>query len=206
MILYLVRHGNTDYNDQKRCQGTTDLPLNELGKRQAAALGERFSGVDLNAVYASPMIRAMETAKAIALPQKRVEIYSEPGLMELDQGELEGMDMADMAQSRPELIKSWFENPADTVIPGGESMSRVQERTWEVVERIGASHAKGERVVAVSHNLALSTLVCKVLNLPIAGFRRFRLAPAGVTSVDFGGRWPVIVSLNDTSHLDGLRG
>jgi len=206
LILYFVRHGNTEYNDQKRCQGTTDLPLNELGRRQAAALGERFSAIDLNAIYASPLIRAMETAKAIALPQKKLEIYSEPGLMELDQGELEGMDMATMVRSHPRLIESWIENPGDTVIPGGESMGRVQERAWAVVEKITAHHTGDERVAVVSHNLTLSTLICKVLNMPIANFRRFRLEPASISSVVFGGKWPVLRNLNDTSHLDGFRG
>ncbi len=204
--MYFVRHGNTEYNEQRRCQGTTDLPLNELGRRQAAALGEKFSGMELNGIYASPMIRAMETAKAIALPQQKVGIYTEPGLMEMDQGELEGMDMATMAQSMPELIKCWFENPADTLIPGGESLSYAQERGWMAVERIKSFHVKGDKLVIVSHNLTLSTLVCKMLDMPIANFRRFRLTPASVTSVDFSGGWPVVIGLNDISHLDGLRG
>jgi len=202
VILYLVRHCRTDLNDQRRCQGTTDTPLNEAGRLQAVALGRRFSEIELDGVYSSHLLRATETARAIA-DGHNLDIATKPGLAELNQGELEGMDMAGIARNYPDLLKNWFQEAADTVMPGGESMRQLQERAWAAVKSIVSSYDPDDRVVAVSHNLALCTVVCKLLKIEIADFRRFKISPACVTTVEFGNAWPVILSLNDTSHLDG---
>ena len=204
MILYLVRHCKTDYNDQRRCQGKSDLPLNDAGQRQALALGQRFSGLELDGIHSSPLNRAMQTANAIAAGRS-MEIVPEKGLVELDQGELEGMDMNEMARKCPDLLKKWIEDPADTVLPRGESMRVLQNRAWAAVESIVRSYQPETHVVAVSHNLAICTLVCKLLNIALLDFRRFRLSPAGVTTVEFKWNQGVVITLNDTSHLDGVQ-
>jgi len=204
MLLYIVRHCKTDYNDQQRSQGKTDLPLNESGMRQAEALRRRFSNMALDAIHSSPLKRAMQTAHLIGDEHKLVPKSSE-GLMELDQGELEGMDMSDMTRNFPDLLKKWIENPADTVLPGGESMRALQNRAWAAIESIVKSHQSDSHVVAVSHNLAICTLICKLLYIDLRDFRRFRLHPAGVTTVEFKHNRGVLICLNDTSHLDGVR-
>ena len=204
MILYLVRHCKTDYNDQRRCQGKIDLPLNDAGLRQALVLGRRFSGLKLDGIHSSPLKRAMQTANVIA-DGRLVEIVPEKGLMELDQGDLEGMDMSEMARECPDLLKKWIEDPADTVLPGGESMRELQNRAWAAIESVVRSYQPETQVVAVSHNLAICTLICKLLNIDLLDFRRFRLSPAGVTTVEFKLNRGVILTLNDTSHLDGIR-
>jgi len=204
MLLYVVRHCKTDYNDQQRSQGKTDLPLNDSGMRQAEALRRRFSNIMLDAIHTSPLKRAMQTAHLIG-DEHKLEPKPIEGLMELDQGELEGMDMSDMARNFPDLLKKWIENPADTVLPGGESMRALQNRAWAAIESIVKSHQSDSQVVAVSHNLAICTLICKLLNIDLRDFRRFRLHPAGVTTVEFKYNHGVLICLNDTSHLDGVR-
>jgi len=203
VILYLVRHCRTDYNDQRRCQGTTDLPLNEAGKREAEALGRRFGAMEIDAFHSSPMIRAMETAYAMS-PGRKIDIKPEPGLVELNQGELEGMDMGEMARNYPEVLKNWIEDPTDTHLPGGETMRQLQQRIWGTVKTIARSYPPEARVAAISHNLALCTVVCKLLKIEIKDFRRFKISPASVTVVDFRSGSPVLLALNDTSHLDGI--
>ncbi len=134
MILYLIRHCRTDFNDQRRCQGTTDLSLNKGGRIEAEALLTRFAGMRLDAIHSSPYKRAMETALSVA-GDRELEMVMEPGLAELDQGDLEGMDMLEMTAKYPNLIKEWFLNPAVTEMPGGsETMRMLQERAWKSIQ------------------------------------------------------------------------
>lgn len=205
MILYIIRHCRTDFNDQKRCQGTTDLSLNERGRAEAFAVARRFDKIEIEAIYSSPYKRTIETARPIA-EARGIEIESDPGLSELDQGDLEGVDMAGMIAKYPDLIKTWFKNPADTEMPGGsETMRDVQARAWPAIESISSRHSRNSRIIVVTHNLTICTIICKILNLPIDEFRRFRLSNGGITTVEFTS-WarPVIESMNEISHIELL--
>ncbi len=81
-------------------------------------------------------------------------------------------------------------------------MRILQKRAWGAVQSIADKYDREMRVAAVSHNLTLCTVICKALNLPISDFRRFKISNGGITTVDFGAKWPVAISINDTSHID----
>lgn len=199
--LWLIRHGETRYNKERRCQGVSDIELNDTGREQALAIAARMESVRLDAVHSSPSKRAVETARPCA-ENAGVEIKMEPGLMELDQGDFEGCKMDEIASMHPEILKDWIRNPADTVMPGGESMRQLQERAWSSIEGIANSYPGDTKVAAICHNLTLSTLMCKILELDLDRFRRFRLSQACISIVDFTALGPVLVTLNDTSHLE----
>jgi broad specificity phosphatase PhoE len=199
--LWLIRHGETEWNREGRCQGKSDLDLNETGLAQAKAIGLRFEKVPLVAVHSSPLKRAYKTAQFLA-KIAAVEIKLEPGLMELDQGDFEGCVMEEVSRTHSEIIKEWIKNPADMVLPGGESMRQLEQRALASVLKISSFYPKDAQVAAVSHNLALCTILCNVLGIGLDHFRRIRLSPAGVSAVDFTPLGPVLVSMNSTYHLE----
>ncbi len=201
--LLLLRHGETASNAEGRTQGRRDVPLNERGQRQAAALVDMLSGHAPVAAYSSPSGRARATV-APAAEALGLEVVIEERLAELDQGELDGLTIQEMRERHPEFLQQWRgEGLAEARMPGGESMADAQRRMVAAAESIAEAHA-GDPVILVSHNLALGALLCHALGVPLAGFRRFRrdLASLSVVDVREGGEF-VVVTLNERCHLAG---
>jgi broad specificity phosphatase PhoE len=205
--LFLVRHAETAHNRDGLVQGRADNPLSDLGRVQAAALGDRLAHTPLDAVYSSPLQRARQTARAIATPHG-LEPIIEPDLIEMDIGAMEGLGSAELRARFPEFMKAWLsEDAGGAVMPGGESLAQVQERGTAALARIAAAHAGG-RVAVVSHNFVLLTMLCHVLGLPLAQFRRLRQGVASLAVLEAApGQWR-LHSFNDRGHLEygGLLG
>jgi broad specificity phosphatase PhoE len=201
MRLMLIRHGETDNNAGGLVQGRLDLPLNALGQQQASAMGAFLSGEPLVHVACSPLLRARRTAEAVAAPHGLApEII--PDLAEMDVGEMEGLSGPQMRERFPDFLAAWAGPSGPSLsMPGGESLEDVQARAWAVVERLREAWPEGT-VAAVTHNFVLATVVCKALGLPLADFRRFRHSVAGRTVIDLRPDRTLIISLNDTCHLD----
>ena len=200
MRLILIRHAETDHNRENRVQGRADNPLSEFGRRQAAALGEHLRRAPLAAVVASPLQRALTTAQAVAAPH-RLTVTVDPDLMEMHVGEMEGLATAEMRERYPEFLKEWATERGPTLpMPGGESLSQVQERAWAVVERLRTAYAD-DTVALVSHNFVLGSLITRALDIPLHEFRRFRLSVCSSTTLTFRQDRTILVHLNDTCHL-----
>jgi broad specificity phosphatase PhoE len=201
MLLYLIRHGETDWNLERRCQGFSDSPLNETGLRQAEATARHLSDEKIDAVYSSSLRRAHEMARMIAEHHK-VSVQTSDALRELNQGEFEGLTFPELLENHAEFLQQWLRDPADLRIPAGESMRELQARAWAELEEIVKKHNDGN-VVVVSHNLCIATLLCQIMNLDLADFRRIQLDVATINIVEFAGRWPhpVVIRMNDTCHL-----
>jgi probable phosphoglycerate mutase len=142
--LLLARHGETDWNRELRIQGSSDIELNELGRRQAQALAQELTDVDLDAIYASDLSRARATAEAVAATHG-LEVKLDSRLRERSFGSWEGLTRDDL----------------DAMPPGshhdGETDEEVRERMLAAVQEIAAAHP-GEEVLIVSHGGALNTL------------------------------------------------
>ncbi|MDD5093968.1 MAG: histidine phosphatase family protein [Dehalococcoidia bacterium] len=199
MRLILVRHGETDWNHQRRLQGQHDLPLNELGIAQAALIARSLQKETVEAIYTSPLRRALETAEAInrfhRLPIKGID-----GLKEISAGELDGVQVADVKCKYPEFYRLWTINAAAARLPGGESLPEVQERVWESVQGI-LNNGHSGKVIVVSHFFVILSLLCKTLDLSLSEFRRFGMNVASITTLDFFGSQARLVCFNDTCHL-----
>lgn len=201
--LYLVRHGQTDGNVEGRSQGLRDVPLNEHGRRQAAAIGERLRDRPLVAVFASPLARSMATAEAIAAPHG-LDVQPDDRLAELDHGLLDGLTSEEMRRDYADFLAQWRDgDPADLVMPSGESMRDAQRRMIAATEAIAERWPDGE-VVVVSHNLATRAFLCHALGVPLATFRRFRHDLASFAEIERlpRGGW-LVVRLNEQCHLSG---
>jgi broad specificity phosphatase PhoE len=201
--LLLIRHAETVHNRDSRVQGQADIELSELGEQQARAVAAHLARTPLDAVVASPLMRARLTADAIAEAQGLVPSF-DPDLMEMNVGEMEGLNSAEMRERYPEFLREWVTERGPMLrMPGGESLTEVQDRAWAVVERLRREH-DGRTVAIVSHNFVLSTLVTRALDLPLHQFRRFRLNVASVTTILFRPDRTLLARLNDTCHLTAL--
>jgi broad specificity phosphatase PhoE len=199
-----VRHGETDWNRSRRFQGQSDVPLNETGRAQAKALALTLRQEPIKAIYSSPISRAIETARAINR-YHQASIEQRDGLMEMDLGDFEGLYPRDLMEEQPEFLRTWLENPASVRMPNGETLEEVQTRAWAVVEEIAKTHHEG-LVLLCGHNFVNLTILCKILGLNIAHFRRLRQSLGAINTIERGRGLYSLVCINDTCHLKGIDG
>lgn len=200
----LVRHGQTAWNREPRFRGRADLPLDEIGLKQAEATGrylaERWP---VDAVYASPMRRAMQTAEAIA---ESHGLTAQPfdGLLDIDFGEWQGHSPEEVGERYPDLLRAWLEAPHTVHIPGGESLDDVRSRVVAGLHEVIEGHV-GETVGLVGHNVVNRVLLCAVLGLGSEHFWRLRqdTCAVNVFDADEDGTFTIVL-LNDTCHLQDL--
>ncbi len=197
--ILLIRHGETVWNSEGRCQGFSDISLNAAGQEQAAALARALRGRRLDAVYSSDLARARKTAEMIA-ESHQLQVQTDARFRELNQGQLEGKKLTDLLSDHPELLRDWMARPAEVVMPGGESMRSLQQRAWAALSDVVGLHDHGLVAVA-SHNLAILSIVCKAIELDLDKFRRLRLNNASITELEFARRQTVLVRINDVHHL-----
>jgi len=197
--LILVRHGETEWNREGRCQGFSDVELNDNGRKQIMELAKSLRNEKISAVYSSDLKRAADTAKAIA-EYHNLPVRIEPGLREMYQGDLEGLTFVEIRERYADLLREWRENTESVRLPGGESLKEVQERAWRVIEKIKNKHPK-ETVVTVSHNLTIITLLCKFADVGLKEFPKFKLQAASKNLILFRNGHFRLDVINDITHL-----
>ena len=154
--IYLVRHGATEWNLDKRAQGQADVALTDLGRRQAKEVAAALSPFKLDAVVSSDLVRAADTARAIA-EEQGLEVETDPLFREIDQGEWTGLPVDEIKQRWPEL---WGDARHYSTRPGGESPRQVRARALEGLKRVVRSHPGGS-VAIVSHGGTMRWLVAE---------------------------------------------
>jgi 2,3-bisphosphoglycerate-dependent phosphoglycerate mutase len=164
--LWLIRHGQTDWNVAGRYQGQTDIPLNATGLQQARELAAHLSGQKFEAVYSSDLSRASQTAEVLA-SMFDLSVNLQPGLREIDQGEWEGQTIAEIRERYAERVAERKANPLDSRPPGGESTREVAERVAAVADAIHRAHPAGP-VILVSHGFSVATLICQAGGFPLS--------------------------------------
>jgi len=197
----LVRHGETEWNVEEVFRGRIDVELNESGVREAELLAEYLSGVKVEAVYSSPLRRALKTAEMIAGYHK-LEVEIAPGLIDFDFGQWEGLPHQKVKDRYKELYAEWQENPHLVQMPDGESLAEVRERASTVVEEVVARH-KG-RIVLVSHRVVNKVLICALLGLDNSHFWNIRQDTCGMTVFAYEKKRFILTKHNDTSYLRPL--
>lgn len=202
--IYLVRHGETEYNRTGRFQGRNDQPLNERGRQQALALARALQDKKFIAIYTSPLPRSLETAGFIRAYHPNVPLIEEPNFMEMDLGEFEGLDWRQWMEQNQDFVKAWSQNPASIRIPGGENLQEVQNRAVETLTRISARYDPGSTLLICSHSFVLSTILCQAQQIPLDRFREVKKETASYSVLSLiGGRFhPEFI--NERSHLAKL--
>jgi len=209
MRLILVRHGATDWNQQRRVQGLSNLGLNETGIKQAEALAQSLKDVKIDAIYTSPLRRAQETARAISRFHQ-VEVVTLDGLKELDVGEVDGLTYEEMRIRHSEFFTKWMADFTSVRLPGGGTVPELRDQCCAAIQEIVKKQqprmeedCKSEEkvVVAVTHFFPILCIVCNTLGLDLSYCRRLRLDVASMCTLEFNPERAVLVSFNDTCHL-----
>lgn len=147
--LYIIRHGETNGNIDNIFHGHTDAPLNEVGKKQAKALSEKFKNIHIDVLYSSPLTRTLETAKSVNLHHS-LPIITDERLMEMNGGDMEGIPFAKIAELYPEDEEKWCNTIWDYVSPNGEGMRDVFDRVVQAINEIVSSNT-GKSIAVVTH-------------------------------------------------------
>jgi broad specificity phosphatase PhoE len=201
--IFLVRHGETDWNMIRRIQGgASDIPLNEKGKKQAEGVAVRLKSEPIKAIYSSPLQRALHTAQAIARYHD-LPIETLPSLKEILVGELEGVSGSEMKLRFDQLICQTCQDRSLVKLPGGESLSDVQIRAWSTLQEISAKHVEGN-LVLVSHYFVILSLICTVLNLPLFEIPHMRSQPGTLNIITFENGNSRLELFNDGCHAAGV--
>lgn len=159
MKLFLVRHGETDWNKELRYQGRRDISLNAKGIEQAGIAGEKLKPYSPSALYSSNLTRTMQTSEIIGKALGLVP-RSEPRLQEIDFGEWEGRTYPEVLELFPEVVQMWQESPLQTGVPGGEKLKDVLDRTLEVLGEICS--LVNDHVVIVTHGGPIRLLLSHI--------------------------------------------
>jgi alpha-ribazole phosphatase len=197
--LILARHGKTAYNMQGRYQGQTDVPLSSTGRQQAARLAERLAREEVDAIYASDLQRAWETAAVVSVPHG-LSVLAEPRLREMGFGEWEGLTYEEIQQRYPQQLPAWDADPLNVAPPGGETLAQVAARVQSAVDEIARAHAD-QTVLMVSHGGPLRVLLCLALGSSPWAHWQFNLDVASVSQLCLHDGGAVLTQLNDTGHL-----
>lgn len=204
--LYFTRHGETDYNRAGIVQGRgVDKPLNTVGLAQAEALKDRLSNVWLDAIYASPLQRAAETAECVGRTHPHLKIRKMKDLEEISWGVWEGQNFTPEGKALfGQLRSAWMAGNFEAKLEGGESAMDVQRRGVRAVQNILQQH-EGETILIVTHGRFLRIVLASLL--PEFGLKRMEQVKHTNTSLNvlsFDGERFKAALLNDTSHLRGL--
>ena len=200
--LILVRHGETEWNSDKRIQGSVDVPLSEAGRAQAEALARAMEeeGLRPDRVYTSDLQRSSETGRIVAARLHAPAPQASPLLRELDCGEWEGRLIDDLRQNEPALYETWLDDPAFP-LPGGESVLQLRARAErffaEKEEELGASR----RVLIVAHGLMNRMILSLLLKLDPQQSRYFSQDNTAVNVFNWRGPRVYCDVWNRTCHL-----
>lgn len=200
MKLILIRHGETRWNREKKVQGTTDIELDDMGVEQARRLALALKGEKIDAIYASPLKRAYETARIIGQFHQG-PIHVEEGLVEMNQGDFEGLHYLELRDRYQDFLRKWTADPSLVTIPNGESLAELQERSWRVMDTILCTSCN---TVVVSHNFTIAAILCKIRNIDLSEFRSACVDLASRTVIDCRNGKFYLEILNDVEHLRDL--
>ena len=198
----LARHGETEWNVEQIFRGRIDIELNETGVKQAELLAEYLSNLKIDAVYSSPLKRALKTAEMIASHHK-LDVEIAPGLIDFDYGKWQGLPHQEVKDKYKELYGKWLKNPHQVKMPDGESLNDVRERALSVVDDVVAKYEG--TVVLVSHRVVNKVLICALLGLDNSHFWNIKQDTCGTTTFAYEDKRFILTKHNNTSYLKPIQ-
>lgn len=180
--LYIVRHGQTDSNIRSTYLGHTDIELNNVGKSQAQKLADKLQGVKFDALYTSPLTRAVQTAEEIIKKQSGLFMTMNYGLIERDYGVWDNLTFEEIMNRDSEKCREWLDNWVDFEIPEGESAVQVQERVSMTTDKI-ISQNLGNKVLIVSHLGVIRHMLSHLLGMSVADSWKFTADNCSVSTI-----------------------
>ena len=205
--IFLIRHGETNWNKEGRFQGQIDIPLNNNGKEQARRTHNYLKEINFTKAFSSSMSRPFETAQIILQKKQNLEITKIESLKEISHGLWEGKLEKEIKSEWPTLLKNWHETPEKVVMPRGESIKDVFERSIKAFKEICLSQNDNDITLVVAHDAVNKTLICDILGLDYSNIWMIKQGNGGITVMDIFNdpeKDHVISAMNITSHLGGI--
>lgn len=195
-----VRHGETEWNRERRIMGREEIGLNETGRKQSAQLQAGLIQVPLDAIYSSPILRARETAEILSR-ERDLKVVFDERLAEIDYGEWVGKTFEDVR--RMPGYQPYFTRLETPVAPGGETLYQVRDRVTAFYESLKQG-GTNRTVAVVSHADTIKCLLMGVLEIPFANIWRFRIDNVSVSLLEAEPRGDRVICINQRGDLDRL--
>lgn len=196
--LLLIRHGETEYNLNKRYCGFSDPPLNTSGISQVKSLAKKMRSYEISAVYSSSLLRAKQTAE-ILFPGHQIK--TTPDFHEYNFGIFEGLTYDEIMERYPRLYQNWIRDPSSVLIPGGEEFRDFRKRVSSALSSI-ISLNKNKIIALVSHSGPIRLILCEALRYGLERFWETEHNNAAFTVIDYPqGLPPIKVLINDFLYL-----
>lgn len=198
--LMLVRHGETDWNSSMKYQGSSNIPLNAVGREQARRTSLRLAGGLWERIISSPQARAMETSKIIAgslLNGNTVQIH--PALSEIGFGAWEGMSVTQIEEKYGEYYHRWREDPSRYTPPGGECFHHALHRVSNAFNEMLSLDA--ERILVICHGGTIRLTLVHLLGMDPSLVWRMKINNCSLSGIDVWERGSSLAFLNDQLHI-----
>ena len=200
--VYIVRHGETEWNAQGRIQGHSDIPLSDNGRAQAQSVARRLSGIPFSVAYASDLSRTHETAQII-LGDTATALHTTPQLREYSKGVFEGLTVDEYARQYPDQYQGSLQNDLDFAPTGGETIRETSIRMSRFVDETLQNH-QDETTLVVGHGGSLRSLIVALLALPLEANWKFVMDNCALSLVHTYPNNAVLHLYNDTAHLNNI--
>jgi len=199
LTILLLRHGQTDWNHSGRWQGHADIPLNETGQKQAAALCQRLRSWPIDTIYTSDLQRCVQTAEPLAA-ELGIAPIKKKVWRERDVGDFSGLTGEQAREQFPDVWARTTRGMIDP--PNGEAFTDVLSRAWQAYESVRDTHSEG-MVAVITHGGLLHALLGQVMGIDPAIYGRFSMrGNTGLSIIEVNSHGAVVTRLNDTSHLE----
>jgi len=197
--IYIVRHGETQWNRGEVFRGRKDIPLNETGKQQAERVGRYFSHRSVNRIVSSPLARASQTAEAVYNTTGiAIEIMDE--FTDMNFGIWEGLKLPEVEKDFPADFALWKTSPERLRIEGGETLAMVRDRILAGLVNIASGYE--DAIVIVTHRVICKILVLHALGIGNEHFWDMKFDPGSITLIELKDNRYTLIFGNDTCHLD----
>lgn len=197
--LYLVRHGESEWNILKKIQGQRDTLLTKKGIKQAEKIANRLSNEKIDNIYSSDLKRAFKTAEVIGNKLK-LKVNSDKNFREINFGSWEGITKKDLIERHYEKHLLWMKEPHKLKLEDAETLSDLQKRTMEGINRISELNPN-KNILVVSHSAAIKTIIIELLEMDISYFSKMSLDNVSLSIIEFRDYNNVLKLFNDTCHL-----
>lgn len=199
MHLYVIRHGETEWNKGEVFRGRKDIPLNEVGRQQAERVGGYFAARPVDRIVSSPLSRATSTALPIARAA-RVAVETLEEFTDMSFGIWEGLPLHDVERLHPFDLNTWKTTPEKLSIEGAETLAMVRERVCKGLKEIAVE--ENEAIAVVTHRVICKILVLSGLGIGNNHFWDIRYDPASVTLLERQNDRYTLIFSNDTCHQE----
>jgi broad specificity phosphatase PhoE len=204
-LIFLIRHGNTEFNKKKIFRGYFDVPLDDTGIKQAEKTGDFLKDIKFDSIYSSPLARAYKTAEIIKKYQGNdLKVIKEDGFTDMNFGAWEGRGYDEVSTIYPEIYKKWLMEPFKMFIPNGETLYNAQNRSWETMKRI-IIESTDSVLAIVTHRIITKLLILKMLDINESGIWKINQDPCCINIFEYNYGIFFVSKLNYNFHINDMK-